>query len=249
MQLDLFSPIKGSPPPVWTVRISGSSVPFTLKRSARAKQVWLRIGLGTGLVVVAPPGMHVREVEKVILKKADWIKKHLSHIDEPYKITKKPLVKDGLPIPYLGKEFTLRVLPAGDEGPAVTLTGGEIVVETPDRGESALMGALKGWYKDMARKVIPERVERLSDGHKVGRVSIRDQSTRWGSCSPKGNLSFNLRLMMAPMRVVDYLIIHELTHLEHQNHSKRFWDKVAKRCPKYVEYEEWLKKHGRSLPL
>jgi len=249
MQLDLFSPTKGSPLPVWNVRIKGMSFPYTLRRSAKAKQVWLQIGIGTGLVIVAPLKMSVSELEKIILKKAEWIRKNLSHADDPDKVAKKPPVKDGLPLPYLGRELTLRVLPGDGPAPMVTLSDGEIIVESPGRGTAALKDALTNWYKEKARKIISERVTKLSDGHKMGRVYIRDQRTRWGSCSPLGNLSFNWRLVMAPSKVIDYLVIHELTHLVHRNHSKRFWDKVAKRFPKYQECEEWLKQHGRSLPL
>lgn len=249
MQPDLFTPAKGSPLPVWTVKIRGKSVPFTLTRSGRARQVWLRIGLGTGLVVVAPARMPMRELTKALAEKADWIDKNLSQADSPGKVIKKPPVRDGLPLPYLGRDLTLRVVAGEGPGSSVAVSGGEIVVEARDKSASAVEETLKDWYKGMARRIIPERVTRLADGHKVGRVCIRDQRTRWGSCSPLGNLSFNWRLVMAPRRVIDYLIIHELTHLAHHNHSKRFWDKVARRCPRYMECEDWLKRHGRGLPL
>jgi predicted metal-dependent hydrolase len=105
------------------------------------------------------------------------------------------------------------------------------------------------WNITTPRKVLADKVARLSSGRKVGRILIKDQKTRWGSCSSKGNLNFNWRLIMAPPRVIEYLVIHELTHLEHPDHSKRFWNKVAKRLPDYAESEVWLKEHGRGLTM
>jgi predicted metal-dependent hydrolase len=247
MQLDLFTPSIESAAQVWTVRIAGMPVKYTLKRSAKARHVWLRIGIGTGLEVVAPAKMSLRDLDKVLEKKASWIQKHLAKagLDEDA-AAKKPL-GDGSMIPYLGEDHHLKVHLNHGRASTVKLEGGRIVAAVPDK--DSVKSAVLAWYKKMARKVIIEKVARLADGRKVGAVSIRDQKTRWGSCSPKGNLSFNWRLVMAPHKVIDYLVIHELTHLEHPNHSKRFWAKVANRCPGYEQSEAWLKEHGRGLTL
>jgi predicted metal-dependent hydrolase len=247
MQLDLFTPSAVSAAQVWTVRIDGRPVNYTLKRSVKAKHVWLRVGIGTGLEVIAPAKMPLRDLDKVLEKKASWIQKHLVKAGSEEKTFGIKPLRDGSKIPYLGEDHHLRVLVNHGRASSVKLTGGEIVAAVPDR--EALKSAILAWYKRMARKVILDKVERLADGRKVGVISIRDQKTRWGSCSPKGNLSFNWRLIMAPHKVIDYLVIHELTHLEHPNHSKRFWAKVAKRCPGYEQSEAWLKDHGRGLTL
>lgn len=250
MQLDLFAPTKNSlSQGLWTVRIDGRPVNYTLKRSAKARHVWLRVGIGTGLEVVAPARMSLRDLDKVLEKKARWIQKQLTRAGLTEMTVRNRPLKDGSKIPYLGEDHPLRVLVDHGRAASVKLAGGDIVAEVPDGGRDALKGAVEAWYKKMARKVILDKVERLSDGKKIGMVSIRDQKTRWGSCSARGNLSFNWRLIMAPHRVIDYLVIHELTHLEHPNHSKRFWAKVAMRCPGYEQSEAWLKEHGRGLTL
>ncbi len=84
-------------------------------------------------------------------------------------------------------------------------------------------------------------------GGSYSRITIRDQKTRWGSCSSTGTLSFNYRLMFAPPRVLDYVVIHELCHLTHMNHSREFWNLVASVMPEYKIHRNWLKEHGREL--
>lgn len=81
------------------------------------------------------------------------------------------------------------------------------------------------------------------------KVFIKDQKTRWGSCSSQGNLNFNYRLVMAPLPVIDYLVTHELAHLAEMNHSKRFWSLVERVCPEYKKHRQWLKEHGSELTL
>lgn len=100
-----------------------------------------------------------------------------------------------------------------------------------------------------ASKVIPERVAYFAElmGVTYGRITIRNQKTRWGSCSSKGNLNFNCLLMLVPSDVLDYVVVHELCHRKEMNHSLRFWHEVEKVLPRYREQERWLKEHGSSL--
>ncbi|MFN3599629.1 MAG: M48 family metallopeptidase, partial [Aquificaceae bacterium] len=107
------------------------------------------------------------------------------------------------------------------------------------------------WYKEKAYEKISERVEwyaRMA-GFKYNKVSITDAEKRWGSCSPKGNLNFSWRLIMAPLRVIDYVVVDELCHLEIKNHSKAFWIKVKTLMPDYRDCEMWLKEYGYLLRL
>ncbi|MDY5956330.1 MAG: M48 family metallopeptidase, partial [Frisingicoccus sp.] len=96
---------------------------------------------------------------------------------------------------------------------------------------------------DEAVEYIPKRVEHFAKiiGVDYGRITIRNQKTRWGSCSSKGNLNFNCLLMLTPPEVIDYVVVHELCHRKEMNHSKAFWSEVEKVIPNYKEYVEWLK--------
>ena len=104
---------------------------------------------------------------------------------------------------------------------------------------------------ERAKKVIPERAAYYAPiiGVKYGRITVRKQKTRWGSCSAKGNLSFNCLLMLAPGEVADSVIVHELCHLKEMNHSARFYAEIARVMPDYKERNAWLKKNGRALLL
>lgn len=102
---------------------------------------------------------------------------------------------------------------------------------------------------DKALRYIPERVAYFAQivGVTYGRITIRNQKTRWGSCSSKGNLNFNCLLMLTPPEVIDYVVVHELCHREEMNHSKAFWNEVEKVCPNYKESVRWLKESGSQV--
>lgn len=103
----------------------------------------------------------------------------------------------------------------------------------------------------LAKKVIPEKVAYYARLMNVtyGRISIRKQKTRWGSCSREGNLNFNCLLMMVPSEVLDYVVVHELSHRIEMNHSKAFWEQVETVCPKYRIWRKWLKENGNKLMI
>lgn len=124
-------------------------------------------------------------------------------------------------------------------------------VPAKDGPKDAATRALEKRYRDAAKEYIPKRVKYYHEltGGNYNKITIRDQKTRWGSCSSNGTLSFNYRLMLAPPRVLDYVVVHELCHLTHMNHSTDFWNMVASILPNYKEYRKWLKDNGHTLQL
>ena len=115
----------------------------------------------------------------------------------------------------------------------------------------AQRAALTQRYIAAAKEYFPKRAAYFQQftGGTYNRITIRDQKTRWGSCSAKGTLSFNWRLMLAPPSILDYVVVHELCHLTHMNHSSAFWQAVEKVCPDYRTARKWLKDHGQELVL
>lgn len=111
--------------------------------------------------------------------------------------------------------------------------------------------ALEERYRQAAREYVPARVAYYQEiiGVTCGNITIRDQKTRWGSCSARGNLNFNWRLMLAPPRVLDYVVVHELCHRKEMNHSPAFWNLVEAVLPDYAQLRKWLKDNGRTLIL
>jgi predicted metal-dependent hydrolase len=115
--------------------------------------------------------------------------------------------------------------------------------------EKDIAKALMKWYRGEAAATLRERVEHWSYILDVTsfRLTVRDQRTRWGSCSAKGALSFSWRLVLAPPEVLDYVALHEVAHLREHNHSKRFWAIVTQHCPEYRTHREWLRREGPAL--
>ena len=111
-----------------------------------------------------------------------------------------------------------------------------------------LKGPVEAWLRKYATVELPERLARLArlHGFDVEAVSIRNQRSRWGSCSPSGRISLNWRLVQFPAAVTDYVLLHELVHLRHMNHSRRFWTEVGRLCPEYLSARAWLRAHQRT---
>ena len=122
---------------------------------------------------------------------------------------------------------------------------------SPTPAESRRLKALEWRYREAARIQLEHRVayyHAITGGHYTS-ITVRDQKSRWGSCSSRGTLSFNYRLFFAPPVILDYVVVHELCHLTHMNHSKDFWNMVGRVMPDYKIHRAWLKDHGEELTL
>lgn len=219
-------------------------VVFTLKKKRGCRNIVLRVD-ERGLRVTAPLRSSDAEVEKFVTAKQTWIAKHLGF----YK--NLPLLKSSFQtgdfLPYLGENCSVVLTQHSAKRPKIEKIANTFFISF--NFDAVPKKFVKQWYLQQAEAVIGERVEIWKEkfGVNVNGVSIRNQRSRWGSCSTRGNLNFNWKLVMAPLEVVDYLVIHELTHLRHMNHSDKFWQTVEMHCPDYVEKEKWLKQNGPML--
>jgi predicted metal-dependent hydrolase len=237
------------------ITLKGQNIPYTVRKSQRAKSVRLRIDAKNGLQVVVPKAARGLDVEAVLLDSTDWILKHYAKVQQ-VKADERRYVT-GETIPYLGREWPLEVIEKRS-GKLITVTQNEAIIRVSvpadipvkDRRES-IRSALEAWYRRQAKEYLGPRVAHLARQHgfEYERITIKGQTTRWGSCSSNRNLNFNYRLMMTPPVVIDYVIIHELCHLREMNHSPRFWALVAQYCPDYKQWVTWLKKNSARLVL
>lgn len=149
----------------------------------------------------------------------------------------------------MGERLPVRLIVTPGKRPKVVRTVAGIIVYAPDEKPSTRIRILRKWCIGIAKETIPARVFAANRGHgfPFSRVSVRDQKTRWGSCSRRGTLSFNWRLILLPPAVMDYLIFHELAHITHMNHSKSYWRFVETLYPGYREAERWLRKYSKTI--
>ncbi|MEM3638035.1 MAG: SprT family zinc-dependent metalloprotease [Conexivisphaerales archaeon] len=146
-----------------------------------------------------------------------------------------------------GKPVEIKYIPERDGRESVSFDGKVVTVKARDEPEARKLLYL--WARKRASLQIRQSAWRQSRMLKIDgfRLNIRDQRSRWGSCSSRKNLSFNFRIGLAPKEVMDYVVLHELIHLKFMNHSPAFWKELARYCPQYKEHEKWLKRNGNHL--
>ena len=162
------------------------------------------------------------------------------------------MLEHGSGVPYLGRELLLRVrVEPGRVRPYVGRRGDVLSVKVGRHGTEAVRDALERWYQRRARVEVAARLDAATRraGTSYTKLTIRSQRTRWASCSSRGAMSFNWRLLLAPEEILDYVVEHEVAHLEVMDHSQRFWKLLASRCPDYRRHERWLRQNGPALRL
>ena len=199
-----------------------------------------------------PQRFPLREVAPFVEEKRGWIERTLRRMDEAGVEYPPPQLHDGGMVPYLGERLALSVrVEPGRARARVARRDGLLHVAVPAPGREALRDALERWYRRRARAEVTPRLAAAvaRTGMRYTRLQIRGQRTRWASCSSNGSMSFNHRLLLAPPEILDYVVEHEVAHLEVLDHSPRFWALLGSRCPSWREREAWLRRHGHALRL
>jgi predicted metal-dependent hydrolase len=236
-----------------TILLDGRELAYTLRESPRARRLRLLIRPEGGLEVVVPRRTTRARIEDVLRAKAGWIDATLARVAREAAALPAPApLAHGQTLLFAGRELRLALLLAAPGKRSHTrLTGQTLVLTVADGRQETIHAALEAWYRAQARAVFAERIAHCNAayGFTFGRVSIKEQKSRWGSCSRAGNLNFNWRLLLAPLPVLDYVVYHELAHLKELNHSPRFWRLVAQACPDFETQRAWLRHFGRTLRL
>jgi predicted metal-dependent hydrolase len=216
-----------------------SDIPYTVRRSTRARRVRVNVHPHAGVEVVLPARASERAAAAAVTELRPWIERRLREA----RATLARVAERGATAPYLGESLELVAEPGRTR---VHRRGDRLLVPVGDSRP-----ALERFYRRAARVEIAARLDRASAvaGTPYSGLSIRAQRTRWASCSAQGRMSFNWRLLMAPESVLDYVVWHEVCHLEVLDHSPRFWALVERRWPRWREDREWLRRHGGTLVL
>lgn len=219
--------------------------------TAKRRTVQLKITGPTSLKITAPLQYRPEQAEAFIRTKTTWILATVKKLATEALAAARFAVEPGKTIPFMGRQYTLAVA-YHPVRPSVRLDGSLLRVCLPEKhrgDQKALMQMLNRWYVEQARQHLLQRTQEWAPiiGVKPVSVSIRDPKTRWGSCSSRGRLNYSWRVILAPPSVIDYLVVHELCHLRHPNHSRQYWQLVESVLPAFRESRHWLKTNGGVL--
>jgi predicted metal-dependent hydrolase len=204
------------------------------------------------LLVRAPQSIPDDQIAGIVEAKGYWIYKNLAEWRDLNATRVMREYRNGEGFLYLGRSY--RLLLASDQEEPLMLKGGRFLLrrELADQGSiEAARTAFRDFYIARGAKWIAARIDYFAPkaGVSPRRISVRDLGHRWASCSPTGNLAFHWKCMMAPPTIIDYIVVHELCHFHHLDHTDAFWNEVDKLMPAYRERKGWLKKNGASMDL
>lgn len=219
------------------VRLEDPPCRVKVSVNARARRFTLRLNADGDAVVTVPPGVPGRDIRGFLLRHSGWLAGVLAK--QPPRI----LVADGALLPVDGTLRTIRIAEGRRKAPFLDLD--QLIVT----GEGQSGPRVAAWLKLRARDRLQPAARSYARklGRRINAISLRDTTSRWGSCSSRGNLSFSWRLAMAPVEVQDYVAAHEAAHLVEMNHSDRYWATLASIMPDYAERRAWLRREGRGL--
>ncbi|MBR4234589.1 MAG: M48 family metallopeptidase [Clostridia bacterium] len=225
-----------------TVREGTRSISYTLITSRARRSVSLKVTPDGAVRLYAPDGIRLKDADRCV-------KENLAAVDSALSAYRLARTKQTDTFLYKGRRVRVYVKPAG--GRRITVEGDVFTVYTDDTQPQAVRGQLRAYLVKNALDSIRAELSLWAPrvNRPFGRVTVREQKTRWGSCSSAHNLNFNWKLIMAPPEALRYVVIHELCHLKCFNHSPRFWQEVQALMPDYAVWKKWLKDNGKQLTL
>jgi predicted metal-dependent hydrolase len=216
-------------------------IEYSVRRSERARRVRVTVDPTRGVEVVLPRRAPEREAAAAIREFRPWIERRVRELDRAREL----VAARGDTVPYLGQALRVVAQPGRTR---VHRRDEDLLVPAAAADQRV---AIERWYRRAAHAEIAPRLDVAcaQAGHSYKRLTIRGQRTRWASCSQSGTMSFNWRLLLAPEPVLDYVVWHEVCHLDIMDHSPRFWALLRSRCPDYREHARWLRRNGQTLVL
>lgn len=237
--------------------IDNHSLQYKLRRSLRAKRLHI-VYREPAFEIVAPSGVLNQAALRFLFTQKHWMlrqhTKRQKEIDASRSVWPEAFLPNE-PIPYRGEVFQLQLKYGRQSRPTLLAPHNSLIMQLDPRQisgdtlEQQVKRCLKDWYVDEARHLVEAAITRFAPFVKRWPTgfSIKQQKTRWGSCGTNNKIHINWLLVCAPPGVLEYVVVHELCHLWHRNHGKRFWKKVASVLPDYEIYDKWLTQPGRAL--
>ncbi len=216
-----------------------SDLPYRIRRSSRARRVRITVAGDGEVIVTLPKKAAERRAAEAVRELRPWIDRRKAALAR----AAAEVAREPDTVPYLGAN--LRLVP--EAGRERVHRRGDALLVPP----GAATDAIERWYRRRARAEIAPRLDAATAraGSRYTGLTIRGQRTRWASCSSEGKMSFNWRLLLAPPEILDYVVEHEVCHLEVMDHSPRFWALLASRAPEWRRHAAWLRRYGSTLTL
>lgn len=218
--------------------------------SSRAKSIRLSITAARGLVVTLPRGVNPAVVPGILQEKSDWIERSLKKMAEI-----QPVPENKLPVEFflhsIGEKWQVVYKPKEARTVSLRVHASRVLLlEGKVSSRIAVQKLLRGWLREKAREILPAWLDQISQqtGLKYQAVTIRDQRTRWGSCSGRKTINLNQKILFLPPTLVEYILVHELCHTVHMSHSARFWNLVRTYLPDYETRRSELRKVEKTVP-
>ena len=226
--------------------------PYEVIRTKRKKSATIKVEEGKVQVII-PESLSPKRLEFLLREKTPWIHKKLHEYSQIQPVKAKEYIS-GECFTYLGRNYRLKL--TGYDSGEVKLNGGQFVLGgdarlSGDEKTGFVRDSLLEWYFTHAKEKLGEKTRRYAKliGVEPKSVMVKSYKSRWGSCSSKGDITYNWKIIIAPHRIVDYVVVHELCHMLHHNHSDQFWKSVERFFPDYEECREWLKLNGSRLTI
>lgn len=248
------TPNRLPPPGKESLEILGRTV--EVRRRARKRSLGLTVHVSGRLRVSAPKSVSLKRIAEFVESQKDWVEENLAKYAELRRSYPKKQIVEGEAFPFMGRPLTLSFeKAAGKTKYSVRVREERLVIEIPEKEWDSfdrsvvhreLRPLLVKFYQKAGRELLTLRLERYARAMSLrpSGVSFRAQKTRWGSCSSKGRISLNWRLIFAPLEVIDYVCVHELAHLECYDHSPAFWRLVGTQITDYKTHRRWLREHA-----
>ncbi len=242
---------------MYKINIENTTINYSINKKSNVKNITIKVKHPNTVTIVSPKSVNNKFIHDLVVSKSRWILNKLNEFKNKESENPPILLVDGDKIPYLGNYYTLNVYKEKSILKcALIFKEDKFIAKVPYNISSndqyiKLRELLVNWYLTEGSKLIKERISIYSKKLSLypESITLKEQKTSWGTCSSKGNIYINWKILLAPLDIIDYVLVHELCHLKHMNHSKEYWSLVSTIFPNYKEKRNYLKENSLKLNI